>query len=524
MVFQKSFILIFLLWCFASTNAQKISRNELDSLEENLSVIYKNLPDKAIGIGNVILENSNSETQKSRVLGMIAVSYFIKNDINKSTELLFLSKVEAEKTGNHELIAQTYGSIAHQYVQLNLHDRAKFYLDKAIEETNKLENGNSKYFLRALSYLEMGNILFDEKNYGTANESYKNSLKQFQNMIEPGKKVSYHYLRSLYNIGNSYLSLNQADSAELYLNKALVLENTQDSELKFFIYTTLSQVYAEKNHFQRAVDSLQVVLADPEFINHELRSEIYLNLSRNYKSLKDEANYTLYNEKYLKLSDSLKLNNFEAINTAINQEQKEIKSALSKAGKRNQMLIFIGIPLFLIFLFLIFYLIQKRKNERKKFVEIISNLKQQKPEENVPKLMETKSKQQNPDISNPTEEDLLRKLKIFENSGKFTNPKLSISMLAVQLKTNTTYLSEVINQHKNKNFNAYINELRIQYICEKIYNHPEYLNYKISYLAKESGFISHSSFATVFKNITGISPSVFLREAARRESYKSKQN
>src|SRR5690606_19364240 len=249
--------------------------NKLDSLEKNLSVIYKTQPDKAIETGNLLLENSDSEIQKSKVLGLIAVSYFIKNDINKSTELLFLSKDEAEKTGNHELIAKTYGSIAHQYVQLNLHDKAKFYLDKAIEETDKLEKGNSQYFLRALSYLEMGNILYDEKNYSAANESYKNSLKQFQDMIEPGKQVTYHYRRSLYNIGNSYLSMNQADSAELYLNKALALQNAQDSELKFFIYTTLSQVYADRNQFKRAVDSLQVVLEDPEFINQELRSEIY---------------------------------------------------------------------------------------------------------------------------------------------------------------------------------------------------------------------------------------------------------
>jgi AraC-like DNA-binding protein len=39
---------------------------------------------------------------------------------------------------------------------------------------------------------------------------------------------------------------------------------------------------------------------------------------------------------------------------------------------------------------------------------------------------------------------------------------------------------------------------------------PGYLNYKISYLADESGFSSHSSFATVFKSITGIAPTTFI--------------
>ncbi len=33
---------------------------------------------------------------------------------------------------------------------------------------------------------------------------------------------------------------------------------------------------------------------------------------------------------------------------------------------------------------------------------------------------------------------------------------------------------------------------------------------KISYLATEAGFTSQSSFATVFKTITGLSPSIFI--------------
>lgn len=121
-------------------------------------------------------------------------------------------------------------------------------------------------------------------------------------------------------------------------------------------------------------------------------------------------------------------------------------------------------------------------------------------------------------IPNPVEKDLLEKLQKFEESQKFTNSKLTIASLALQLKTNTSYLSEVINKYKGKNFNTYINELRIAYICQKIYNHKEYQNYKISYLAEECGFTSHSSFATVFRNITGISPSVFIREASKSQS------
>ena len=113
-------------------------------------------------------------------------------------------------------------------------------------------------------------------------------------------------------------------------------------------------------------------------------------------------------------------------------------------------------------------------------------------------------------ILKETEEQILNKLKRFENSKRFLNKDISLAVLAGQLDSNTKYLSEIINSHYNVNFNTYINRLRINYIIEKLKNDPNYINYKISYLADNCGFSSHSSFATVFKSITGISPVKFI--------------
>ncbi len=87
---------------------------------------------------------------------------------------------------------------------------------------------------------------------------------------------------------------------------------------------------------------------------------------------------------------------------------------------------------------------------------------------------------------------------------------MSLAVLAGQFETNTKYLSEVINKHYNVNFNTYINKLRIGFIVEKLKSDSNFMNYKISYLAETCGFSSHSSFATVFKSITGIAPITFI--------------
>jgi AraC-like DNA-binding protein len=109
-----------------------------------------------------------------------------------------------------------------------------------------------------------------------------------------------------------------------------------------------------------------------------------------------------------------------------------------------------------------------------------------------------------------TEQHILNKLKKFETTKKFTNKDISLAVLAGQFDTNTKYLSEIINRHYHINFNTYINTLRINFIVEKLKNEPNFCNYKISYLAEICGFSSHSSFATVFKSIIGISPIKFI--------------
>ena len=464
-------------------------------------------------------KTANGETEKEKegkALIELAVKYFKKNDFKKSTQLLFRAKDLAEESNNYGLTAKIYGSLSHQYMQLNLDDNAKLYLNKAIEQINKMQEGDDKKLFKGLSFLELGNIVFDEKKFADANLYYKKSLKEFQSAKSAKNIPVYHYRRSLYNIGNSYIYIKKTDSAELFLNKVLAIHDSDNRELNFFINTSLSLIYSQKGQYQRAIDSLTKIINDKNLNNVRLESDIYYALSQNYKKIGNYDQSIFYNEKYVKLDNANKEKEFKAINSAMNEEQKDYRDEISNADNNTKTVVVISFSFFTAFLFFIIYLLYKRKRERSAFELVISNLKSDQAEiktEIISEKQELKTERIN--VPELAEKELLLKLAKFEESGKFTNPKLNISNLAVSLKTNTSYLSDVINHHKGKNFNSYINELRIAYICEKIYKNKEYLNYKISYLAEESGFTSHSAFATVFKNITGISPSAFLREASK---------
>ncbi len=102
-------------------------------------------------------------------------------------------------------------------------------------------------------------------------------------------------------------------------------------------------------------------------------------------------------------------------------------------------------------------------------------------------------------MTSETEERILFRLGDFENSILFTRKKISLSFLAAYCGTNTKYLSYIINTCRKKDFNNYINELRIKYIIGKLKNKPQYRKYKVATLAEEAGFSSPNKFAAVFK-------------------------
>lgn len=121
------------------------------------------------------------------------------------------------------------------------------------------------------------------------------------------------------------------------------------------------------------------------------------------------------------------------------------------------------------------------------------------------------------------EEAILNQLNTFELEQHFLDKNISLNVLAAKFGINHRYLSYVVNKHKRCDFATYVNELRVNYIVDRLKNEPQYLKYKISYLANQSGFASHSRFTVIFKKITGYPPSTFIQNLIN-EKEKNKEN
>lgn len=106
--------------------------------------------------------------------------------------------------------------------------------------------------------------------------------------------------------------------------------------------------------------------------------------------------------------------------------------------------------------------------------------------------------------------NILEGLRQFEGREDFLSKNISLKELANNLKTNTTYLSSVINSKEKKNFSKYISDLRIEYCVEKIKKDKKFRSYSIKAISSEVGFKSQEAFSKAFYKKTGIYPSYFI--------------
>ncbi|WP_290680143.1 helix-turn-helix domain-containing protein [Kordia sp.] len=105
--------------------------------------------------------------------------------------------------------------------------------------------------------------------------------------------------------------------------------------------------------------------------------------------------------------------------------------------------------------------------------------------------------------------NVMDRLSDFEHTQGYLKP-MTLQKLAKKLKTNPKYLSRIINNHYEKNFSSYINDLRINYVLKELETDTSLRKNTVKALAKKLGFGNTESFAKTFKKHTGVNPSNYL--------------
>jgi len=310
----------------------------------------------------------------------------------------------------------------------------------------------------------------------------------------------------------------------------ILLVSSMFSNGKYFIktidFTNLNlcqaKSYEALNRTSAAIDSykkIDSILQNSNYKIPEIRA-IYRSIVNYYKLIGDKNQQLMYVNKLLR-SDSIwdiyykygsnKLIKDYDMPIFLSKKEIQIDNLEPKQSSLNKrIIVLIAIICICAFFLIRFYSSQKKNQELfRELVQIknIPALKKDKREK-----LTTNFSSDSIDVPKKVINKVLANLKNFEEKRGFLKININVSDVANFTNTNQKYLSKIINIYKQKRFSNYINDLRIDFIIEKLKNDDKYRRFTIKALAGECGFNTAEAFSKYFYKKTGIYPSYFIKQ------------
>ena len=112
-------------------------------------------------------------------------------------------------------------------------------------------------------------------------------------------------------------------------------------------------------------------------------------------------------------------------------------------------------------------------------------------------------------------QELIRRIENYMKSEKpYLSSTITLEIISKELKVYKHHISQLLNDKMNTNFYAYINRLRIIQVEERLI-HFDSKKETIEGIAFECGFNSKSTFNTLFKKVTGFTPTNYIHKKSR---------
>jgi tetratricopeptide (TPR) repeat protein len=431
-------------------------------------------------------------------------------------------KLSKSKSDSDET-AYIYSSIAGIFSRISNMEKCIEYNAKALDIFTRSKN------LRGQAYIlnDLGMTYFELNKYRKALECYEQSLAK-----RDRKNDLQGIAFTLTNIGDAFLQLGQPDSALHYYETSLKYSAENGDKLsKSCTYLSLGKFYLARKNFSKALYFLDLGLQLSLDLNYRANlEETYLLLSETY----NEIGHPDESLAFLKMRNAVRDSSLhlkaQAVVTEmmIKYETGERKEEISKLNNevneknrriRNVFLVLSGLFILISVSFAIIYYYYRKNvqpkvrsldNIRNKLSEITEkdDRRMKSLKKMLPSEFETAGQKETPATEIPLSlisdlENLMARDKVYLNEN------LAMADVALMLKTNTSYLSRLINDHYGQNFNLYINKYRIEEAKDLMKkNQHEKLSYEG--IARSVGFRSRSSFNQAFKTFTNMTPSEYV--------------
>ncbi len=399
-------------------------------------------------------------------------SYFTKQQFN------------TVKSSNNLTLAASYeGWYMKNQSPMYLLDSAAYFYKKTVSYSQNLPINNIK------AKISLGNVYYMKNDY-------KNAEKTYYNIVFYAKQnnLKREYKIANYNLGNLYYETKKYDKALVFFKKVDSISEIDNLRDESFL---------KSNYYQAKI--YNIYKEPQEAFKH---SKIYLdNYEKSEAKLNNEAlevNYKLGTDD---LSDEM----------VTIQKKYENDVLLNKALKVFYVLLVVGI------VFLLIKNIIDKNKAHKKMNALIEEFKANLEKKNIAEASEIEEIEQVPDleeislkkenvalsIDEAKENKIVEKLLALESKLEYLNADFTLPYVAKKIKTNTTYLSYVVNKRFGKSFGEYSNELKINYVINEMITNHMYRKYSTQAIAESVGFKNAVSFAKSFRKRTGVSPAQF---------------
>jgi AraC-like DNA-binding protein/lipopolysaccharide biosynthesis regulator YciM len=380
-------------------------------------------------------------------------------------------------------------SLVYCYIKINKIDSAGFFIQEGLNSPFVRKN---KYNTNQYLYLS-GQLNLATKNYQTAIGELTKAYAYFSGINDNNQ----NYV--LYSLGKCYEELNNKQEAIKYFTE--IDSNIKKTEITF-----------------------------PEL------ADVYTFLIDYYRESGDKEKQLYYIDRFLKVDKKLD-EQFRYLSTELHQKYDtpnllQEKEDIIKELKNKKTFLYVSVSILTLILFFLTYFYYKSKKGERKHQKIAQDLihliEKRSPETiqhqngkqiGIYQPVKVESSKTNKTLPEEVVQSILKDLDTFENKLHFLKNGITLTSLAKNIKTNTGYLSEIINNHKGKNFTTYLNDLRIDYALDQLVKDKKFRSYKLPVIAEEIGYNNVQAFSIAFKKKTGTTPSIYIKEIEKSISH-----
>lgn len=379
-------------------------------------------------------------------------------------------------------------------------------------ESYFMKNQGKKYLLDSAEYFYKKSITYSKNNPYTKissklslgnvynwKQDYVNAEKTYYDVVFLSQQNDQKDLLCVanYNLADIYYTTKKYDKALVFFKKC-------DS---IAALTNLNQLdFLKSNYYQAKIYNIQ---KRPELAYKH--SKIYLD---NYEKFETKLN-----------EQTLEVNYKQGVGN-LTDEMVTIEKKYKNEVFLNRGLRVFYVLLFVVIVFLLIKNIRDKNKAHKKMNALIEEFKaniekrnnpefEQKEVEVIeelvlePEEVHLKKENVNLSIDEAKENKIVEKLLALESKLEYLNADFTLPYVAKKIKTNTTYLSYVVNKRFGKSFGEYSNELKINYVINEMITNHMYRKYSTQAIAESVGFKNAVSFAKSFRKRTGVSPAQF---------------